>query len=113
MVVDWNEVDGTCDAGLQTLGRDTLDLADARLAGGELPPVVFTAGAERGDDAHAGGDDNRPPCLVSLDHRSSPHLLDGVDESDSLAAPMSDARDNHLPQRSIYRTFNPGCIERR
>ena len=39
--------------------------ADAGFARGEFRPVVGLAGAERGDDAHAGNDDDRPAEFVA------------------------------------------------
>src|SRR4029078_1584389 len=49
------------------------DRADARLAGGELAPVLLAAGPERGHDADAGDDDDGAPRLVPLGHRFFPH----------------------------------------
>src|SRR4029077_11458194 len=54
------------DPRLEPLGREALDRADAGLARGELLPVVALAGAERGDDAHAGHHDDRPARLVAI-----------------------------------------------
>src|SRR4029079_7501867 len=71
MMLDRNEVDGAGDTGLEALGRNPLDLANSRLAGGELAPVVLAARAKRRNDAHAGGDDERPARLVSLRHCAS------------------------------------------
>ena len=52
--------------GLQAVGGEARDGLDAGLAGGELLPVVGLAGAERGDDAHAGDDDDRASGAVVI-----------------------------------------------
>ena len=42
------------------------DGVDAGSAGGELAPIVRRADAERGDDAHAGDDDDRTAALITI-----------------------------------------------
>jgi hypothetical protein len=41
------------------------DGADSGFAGAELGPVIGFAGAERGHDAHAGHDDDRPAEFIA------------------------------------------------
>src|SRR6185437_11954951 len=63
--LDRNEVDGAGHRGLEAFDGKTGQGADAGFAGGELGPVIGLAGAERGDHAHAGDDDDRPAELVA------------------------------------------------
>src|ERR1043165_2898565 len=106
MVLDRNEVNGARDPRLQTLRRNTRDLSDTRLAGGKLAPVVLAPRAERSDNSHTGDDDDRSAGPVSLRHTASPSV-DRFDESQTLAAPVPDARHHHLPQWRIHRSFRP------
>ena len=60
-----DEIDGAGDPGLEAVGRETRDGMNAGLARGEPLPVVGLAGAERGDEAAAGDDDDRPSGLIA------------------------------------------------
>ncbi len=63
--LDGDEIDGTGDPGLEAVGGETGDGVNARLARGEPLPVVGLPRAERGDEAAAGDDDDRPSGLIA------------------------------------------------
>ena len=62
--LNWHEVDSAGNRRPEPFVGKARDAVDAGLAGGEPCPVVFFAGAERGDDAHAGDHHDRPAVLV-------------------------------------------------
>ena len=73
------EVDRAGDLGLQSLGRETLDLVDARYAGGELLPVVFLAASERSDDTEARRHHDRAAFGITIivrSHQFSPRFIE-------------------------------------
>ena len=58
-------IDRAGDGGAKSVGRKARDGADAGFARGQFFPVVGLAGAERGDDAHAGDGDDRTSLAVA------------------------------------------------
>ena len=64
----------------------------------QLRPVVLSASAERGHDAIAGDDDDRTTAWSAC-HRSLLQL-DGLEQRETFAAPVADARHHGLPQRT-------------
>ncbi len=63
--LDGDEVNRAGHGRLQPVDRKACDGADAGFAGRQLRPIVLFAGAERGDNAHAGDDDDRPVEFVA------------------------------------------------
>ena len=49
----------------QAIDRKACHGPDAGFARGQLRPIIGLAGAERGDDAHSGDDDDRPAEFVA------------------------------------------------
>ena len=58
-------IDRAGDGGAQALGGEAGDVVNAGLAGDQPAPVILLAGAERGDDTHAGHDNGRPGRTVN------------------------------------------------
>ena len=76
----------------------------------QLLPVVGLAGAERGDDAHAGDDDDRAAELVVRScHARSPQPT-RLDQSQAFAAPVADAGDDDLVELPSIALFDPGRV---
>ena len=98
--------------GLEVLGREPGDLANAGFAGGELCPIVLLADAQRGDDANAGCHHDRTAFLVA--HRRHRGLLYSTASSRAMPSPrtMPDAGDHDLRERAIHRLFDTGVIAR-
>src|SRR2546430_13389629 len=68
--------------------------ADAGFTGRQLGPIILLAGAERGDHAHAGDDDDRPAELVAWCCHDPPVdirklLLDRLDQGHAFALPVT------------------------
>ena len=101
------------------VGREAGDGADAGFAGGQFRPVVGLAGAERGDDAHAGDDDDRPCriCRVVLScfpvASSAVNSLDRFDQRHAFAAPVTGPDHHNLGRRLGISTSTPDRIVRR
>ena len=89
----------------------------------DSPAVSFfqlscLAGAERGDDAHAGNDDDRPAEFVAWCCHDSPvdtatSLLDGLDQGHAFALPVTGPHDHNLGRRLSLFNLEPGRIVRR
>jgi hypothetical protein len=63
--IDADEIDGARHGRFQPVDRKTRHGADAGFARDQLAPIVRLAGAERGHDAHAGDDDDRPAQFIA------------------------------------------------
>ena len=114
--LDGNEIDRSGHRRLQAVDRKTRDGADAGFAGGEFLPVVGLAGAERGHDAHAGDDDDRPAgfiawcCHVFPAARAPPCSLDRFDQGHAFAPPVTGPDHHNLGRGSGHFNLKPGGI---